>query len=321
LLSGSFDKSSSHFAGFVTALLLAVHPFNVEAVAWLSASKVVLYAVFYFSALTAYMHYINSGKLKYYCFSLCLFIVSFGAKEQAVVLSISVVLMDCVLNRNLKDKKIWLEKLPFFIFSIFGGLLTIQSQVKGLDEVSYHISQRIVFAAYTLTEYFTKCVAPVKLSYLYPFSSQPWEVMPLKLMIYPVAICILTILLIKFRIQKYRWPCFLLLFFVANLAVALHIISLSRFAIVADRYVYVASAAVFLGIGMLCLQLIKRYPKYRKLIIICLGIYIISLGVYAHQRTKVWLDTDSLKKELREQIQKRMTSGFPVQNNNIIITI
>jgi hypothetical protein len=306
LLSGKFHKQDSNCLAFFTALLFAVHPFNVEAVVWLSASKVVLFALFYLLAMIAYVRYINTGKSRYYIFTLLLFAVSFGAKEQAVTLSLCLVLLDYLLNRNLRNRKIWMEKLPFFILSILGGVLTIYSQGNGMDGISYPFYQRIAFAAYTLTEYFTKCVAPVNLSYLYPFPNQPEEMLPFNLWIYPAAILVLFILsVVKFKIQRHKWTCFLLLYFIANLSVSLHLISLSRFAIVADRYAYTASAAVFLGIGILLLHLVKRYVQYGKLIFAGIGIYVILLGAYAHSRTKVWYDTDSLKKELREQIEQR----------------
>ena len=39
-----------HLISFITALIFCIHPFNVESVAWMSASKIIVYALFYFLA-------------------------------------------------------------------------------------------------------------------------------------------------------------------------------------------------------------------------------------------------------------------------------
>jgi sulfite exporter TauE/SafE len=66
-----------------------------------------------------------------------------------------------------------------------------------------------------------------------------------------------------------------------------------------------ASPVVFLGVGILLLQPVKRFAQYKRLLFLSAGIYIILLGAYSHERSKVWHDTDSLKKELREKLELR----------------
>jgi hypothetical protein len=307
-LSGSFGSTAGSRIAFFTALLFAVHPFNVESVAWLSASKIPVYSFFFLLASISYVRYISGKKLKYYFLTLLLFILSFGGKEQAVALSLTAVLFDYVLGRNLKDKKVWLEKIPFFVLAILGGIITIHSVGRGYmtGEGSYPFHQRIVFSAYALAEYFVKCAAPVKLSYLYLYPNQPGEAIPVNFWIYPVLVAVLFITFIyRFNILKHKWQYFLLLFFIANLAVTLHIISLPRFAVIADRYAYISSIAVCLSIAMLSQYAAGRYPGLKRLIVAGLVIYVLLLGAYSHERSKVWHDTDSLKKELREQIEQR----------------
>jgi hypothetical protein len=306
-LSGVFDRPVGDRLALFTALLFAIHPFNVESVAWLSASKILVYAFFFLLASIAYVRYISSKKKKYYFLSLLLFVLSFGGKEQAVTLSLSVVLFDYVLVRNLRDWKVWFEKAPFFILAVLGGIVTVYSQGKGYIEGSgYPFYQRLVFSSYTLTEYFAKCVIPVKLSYIYPFPILKGEALPVNFWVYPgIVITLLAAFVYNVNLRRHKLMYFALLFFIVNLLVCLHIFSLPRFAIVADRYVYISSTAVFLSIGMLLQYLSKRYLKYKRLLMSGLAVYILLLGIYSHERTKVWHDIDSLKKELREQVQER----------------
>ncbi len=57
-------------------------------------------------------------KEKDYLLTLFLFAVSFLAKEQAVTLPLLLILIDWFCQ-NLKEKALWVEKLPFFILSLF----------------------------------------------------------------------------------------------------------------------------------------------------------------------------------------------------------
>ena len=48
---GGVSEKQILYVNFITTLLFAVHPINVEAVAWISALKVLLYAFFYLLGL------------------------------------------------------------------------------------------------------------------------------------------------------------------------------------------------------------------------------------------------------------------------------
>jgi hypothetical protein len=103
-LNKGFDELSVQRIAYFTAVLFAIHPFLVEAVAWIAASKIILYALFYLIALHCYLKYTVALKLKYYLLTLLFFIISFGAKEQAVTLPVCFILIDYALNRNLKTR-------------------------------------------------------------------------------------------------------------------------------------------------------------------------------------------------------------------------
>lgn len=62
LLSERVDGSKVKIMPFLTALLFAVHPLNVESVAWISASKVLIYSFFFLLALYAYVIYYKKNR-------------------------------------------------------------------------------------------------------------------------------------------------------------------------------------------------------------------------------------------------------------------
>ena len=312
-----FEEKTVIRIAFLTALLFAVHPFLVEAVAWVSASKVVLYALFYLIALHFYLTYINKGKGIHYALTLVFFIISFGAKEQAVTLPVCLLLIDTALRRNFNNKQIWLEKAPFFVLALFFGILTFLSQ--GIVENGalagkqfYPFYQRIALSGYTLSEYFFKCVLPVKLSYIYPFPMPVGAALPVRFYFY----CGMVLLAIAglFYAWRINWLFFGFAFFLIHVAIVLNFISLSRFTIVADRYVYLASIGLFFIMACLLNNAVERYRRYWKGLVLVAVLYVLSLGLYAHQRCLVWRNSITLKKEIKDLLKQN--AGFNSQKQN-----
>lgn len=306
-----FTISSACRIAFFTALLFSVHPLQAEAVAWISASKIVLYTLFYLLALYAYVCYAVSYKVKYYLLTVLCFVLSFGAKEQAVMLPVCLLLIDYAIGRSFQIKRVLLEKLPLFALSLIFGYVTMLSQASSgggvlSDVESYPFHQNLLFACYSFFEYIVKCLVPLKLSYLYIFPNQIGESVPLRFWIYPPIIAFLAISLSSF--WKRRWVLFGLLFFIIHIGIVLHIIPISRFVIVADRYVYVASVGLFFIISYLLDLAIHRRVSSLKLLIGVGVVYFIMLGTYANIRSRVWHDSETLKKELIELIEQQPDS-------------
>jgi hypothetical protein len=296
LPSGSFNKNECICLSFFTALLFAVYPLNAESVSWISASKVLLFTLFYLLSLLTYIQYVTGEKLRYYVCSLCFFLLSFGVKEQAITLSLSVILLDYVFNRNFKDKKVWMEKVPFVLLSILFIFITLRMQGDVFSYIggSYSFSERFVLMFYSFMEYITKCIFPMDIPFLYPYQTD--GTVPGYFWIYPIIVIILfALFFIEFKIKRHRYIYFILLFFVINL----HVVSLPRFSVPADNYIYILSSAVFLSMGILFLRIIKKYCRYKTLLYAGLIAYVMVLGIYSHKQIKEWHDSDSLKNTLQ----------------------
>lgn len=288
---------------FVTALIWGIHPVNVEAVSWLSASKILIYSSFYLLSLLSYLKFCKTRNILYYCSTLLLFFCSFLAKEQAVVLSLCILLIDYFLDRNLKDIKLWEEKIPFFLLSIYWGIITILSQGISENELFYSFPERIFLGCYTLFEYLTKCLIPVKLSYLYPFPMLPGEFIPLRFWLYPI---ILAIVIYCIYLLRKNIILFASIFFLIHILVALHIISISRFTVTADRYIYISCISICFFITYLFFDKIYYTKRFKRLIMTsCFVLYSLYLGIYSNSYTRVWQNSDGLKKELRLLLKER----------------
>lgn len=279
---------------FVAALLFLIHPMQVESVVWVSASKVLLYAFFFLSALIFYLRYIATSKKAFYLLAIILFILSFGAKEQTVVFPLALVLVDWYLGRDLKNKRVILEKIPFFLLSIGFSVISMIAQQTGfsykLENEYYPLVDRIFLASYAFTEYLFKLLIPFKLSAWYKFPISPGEAVPVKYYFYPTLILFLGYYLWQFVKEGKFWVLFGVVFFVINIMLTLHILPMARGVLMADRYVYVGSIGIFY---ILSTYLVSLYHKSKsetkqRTILSAFILYLIGLGGYTFWYTDHW---------------------------------
>ena len=130
---GGVSEKQILYVNFITTLLFAVHPINVEAVAWISALKVLLYAFFYLLGLLCYLRYIRTSKY----FLLCIndrvsFFVCFLGKGTGCYFSLALLIVDWFTNRNMKNLEVWSEKMSFSHYGILLELLLFFLKGKGL---------------------------------------------------------------------------------------------------------------------------------------------------------------------------------------------
>ena len=85
-------------SGFVTAAF-AIHPMNVDGVAWISTRSGLLAALFTLLALYAYIRYVDGGGLRYLIGSAVLFLFATFSKSPAVVLPLVLFLVDYYRRR------------------------------------------------------------------------------------------------------------------------------------------------------------------------------------------------------------------------------
>jgi hypothetical protein len=302
LLIGVFDKTEEmlkiniRIIAFMSALLFAIHPVNVESVAWVSASKIPVYTLFYLAGLNAYLKYIENERIKWFIFTIFCFIISFGCKEQTVTFPVSLLLIDWFLGRKLRSEKILVEKIPFFVLSLFFGLVTVT--VNGLSSgvSDYPFGQRLLFSCYAIFEYITKTLLPIQLNYLYPFPMDAGNAIPLKFWIFPFLILGLSFLPVIYR--KNRIVMFGVLWFFIHISLSLNIISLGRYAMIADRYLYIGIT----GLSIIITYIVNvLYSKYNKLIVsVLFTVYLCYLGTYTFIYTQKWQNSDTVKQYLRE---------------------
>jgi len=289
-----YRLSRNNYIALFIAALFALHPMQVESVAWISARKDILSGCFVLSSVIFYFQWKDKKKTRYYLTSLLLFTCALFSKPSAVVLPLVLILFEL-----LEEKKIgWsLVKHSFLYFSIslvFTLFIVLSTTSHSPYPMQfYSLSQRFVLIIYEVGFYIATFFYPFNLSacYSYPLLQQG----ELSTVYYGFSLLMLVssalIFLLRNKIPKIFFG--LLLYGVILLPV-LQIIPFNNASLVADRYVYLAMLGLLLasvGIGDV---LLKKFDVNRSIITIVLFSIIAFMSYASSTRLPVWNDSVSL---------------------------
>lgn len=223
--------------------LFGIHPMRSESVAWVTERKDVLYGLFYIAALLNYWKYLQTQKGKFYGLTLLFGLLSLFSKIQAVSLPLSMLALDWLAGRDVKSIKIWVEKAPFFLFSLVFGLVGIHflNEGEGLKDTGYSMTERFFFAAASLCNYFWKLLVPAGLSAYYPYPKAG----NLPALYYAAPLALAAIAWWVWRSQKTsKTIAFGVLFFLVNIVFVLQFKGAGK-AFMADRFTYIPYLGLF----------------------------------------------------------------------------
>ena len=282
----------------IVSLFFGIHPMHVESVSWVSERKDVLYVFFFLAGLITYLCYSETKKIIWYLTTLTLFVLSCLSKGMAVVFPMVLLLIDYL--RSVKwEKKVVIEKIPFFIIALGFGITAyvIQSDEPIAETQFFTIFQRLMFASYGTIMYVVKLIVPFGLSAFYPYPTLAKNgSVPVIFYLSPFIVLAFAGL-IYYYFRKNRVIVFGLLFYFVTVVLVLQFISVGS-ALWADRYSYLS----YIGLLFVAAYIINKaweaktgswtYLKYPLVIIAGIGAIIFSSETYA--RTQIWKNSETL---------------------------
>jgi tetratricopeptide (TPR) repeat protein len=290
-----YGLSGSYFTGLLTALLFAVHPLQVESVAWIAERKGVLSAAFYFAALIAYLRFMKNGKRTTYAAVMIFFILSLLSKSMAISLPFVLLLIDYLTGRKI-DKKTLIEKTPLFILSIIFTVIAIMSKQDAMGQgPHYSPVQNILAPAFEICFYLVKSIVPFNLCALY--DTGEGNALTLIMAVSAAAVCGIAVAVYYSR-RYSRIAVFCALYFIVTLAPVLQIVSSGGWTKVADRYTYIPLIGVYFLFASMFSYLLKN--TFKKLAFARMALFtgclaIVAFLVYATScQCLVWRDGFSL---------------------------
>jgi len=275
-------------SGFV-ALLFAIHPMHVESVAWVSERKDLLYTLFYVAAMILYIKYVDTSKIIFLVITTLLGAISLLCKPAAIVLPLSLLLIDFYKKRTWNIKWI-LEKIPLFIFCALMAYVTLQIQAKRAIASTelYSIMDRFFFAGFGWIWYLLKIIFPFPLSALHPF---PHELTPWYYLATAAAIGFVIYSLLKIKNRNFLFGFG---FYTVNLLLVLQIISIGN-AVVAERYTYVPYIGIFFWIAMEGHKALQgRLASYKAMLLSIMAILILAFSWMSFTHISTWTSSQVL---------------------------
>lgn len=269
------------------ALLFAVHPLRVEAVAWATERRGLLAGLFYFSTLLCRL---QSGLVRR--FAPLLFLISLLSKGSGIALPVTLLCLNVYPLRRLSaDPRCWLapneravlwEHAPFFLLAAAFGLVELAAYAHyPVAAAAAEPASRAARACFALVFYLVKTAVPLRLS---PVYESTW----------PIALCgpaLLAVTWLVWRMRE-RWPYGLpaWVHYVATLAPVLGLIKFSEHS-VADRYSYLACAVWPALVAGGLWSLGRKGSSAGRFALIGAAVVVAGLAALSWKQTGVWRDS------------------------------
>ncbi|MGA2139970.1 MAG: tetratricopeptide repeat protein [Verrucomicrobiia bacterium] len=291
-------------AAWLAAMLWAVHPVNVESVAWITELKNTQSGVFFFLALLCFLRFETEGGRHWYSRALLCGLAALLSKPSTVVLPLALLL--CVWwLRGRWSRTDLLRVVPFFVMALGMSAVAIIEQrgwiVKaGTTEWTLGMAERFVIAGKVVWFYAAKLLWPVPLAFIYP----RWDVTSRSWLSWAPLAGLVAIGLLLWGWRRKSWARAALFgcgYFVAALLPVLGFLDVFyfRYAFVADHFQYLAGVGVIalvVGAAATGLERVGRWGRDVGLFAAAASLLLLGASTWkqAHiyqDRGTLWRDT------------------------------
>jgi Flp pilus assembly protein TadD len=283
------------------AALFALHPVQVESVAWITEQKNLLSLLFSLLAALAWLEFIEAepaASRRFYALSLVSFALALCSKTTACTLPFALLLILWLKRVPIRWPRL-LQIVPFFLLSLGMGLLTMwwERYHQGTEGKPFALGalERVLIASRAIWFYAGKLLWPTNLTFSYP----RWTISPADPLSYVwlAALVALGAAVVFARRRPGRGPETAILFYAVTLSPLLGFIMLYtfRYTFVADHYQYVASigplALAAAGIDLAFERVRKPQPILKAAL--CGGL-LLTLGAATWNQCRMYADAETL---------------------------
>jgi Tfp pilus assembly protein PilF len=288
-------------AAWLAATLWALHPVNVESVAWITELKNTQSGLFFFLSVWCFLRSeAGAARRRWYGLALLCGLAALLSKPSTVVLPLALLL--CVWwERGSWRRADILRIAPFFILALGMSALTVVEQrgpiqLAGTAEWNLGMAERFVMAGKAVWFYASKTVWPARLTFVYPRwkldAGSVWSWLPLAGLV--VGGALLWLWRRQFWARAGWFGCG---FFVLSLLPVLGFFDVFyfRYSYVADHFQYLAcigliSLAVSTGTAI-CERAGQRGRDWGML---AAAIVMLTLGLSTWGQARIYQDSETL---------------------------
>ena len=282
--------TSAAWRSALAAAVFAIHPLQVESVAWVAERKNLLSSFFCLLALWNYAAYVERPARKRYAAILVSFSAALMSKAPAVTLPCLLLVMDYWPLKRLQKgwRPLVAEKTPLFALAAAAGIIALvctKERITPLADLPFGL--RMANAALSVAAYLQKTLWPSGLAVYYP---HPRGTLSIALAVGSTALLAgLSLALIRLRNEK---PFLLAgwLWFLTALAPMLGLIQVGGQAM-ADRYAYIP----LIGLSIMAAWTIPFGPRRgSRATVLGAAATVAALMVAAGLQVRYWRDDVAL---------------------------
>ena len=318
---------------WMVAALFALHPVNVETVAWIAERKNLLSMFFLLLTLAAYRWYARKPQLSRYLVVAVLFALGLMSKPQVITLPFVLLLWDywplgrlalrpspSTLRQNSSGaisgeqrtaNSAWrwllLEKLPLLALSAASAVLTVNAQAGGGATSYYGHVLRLENALVSYARYLGKAFWPSRLALFYPYPLKPYPLWQLC----GAAFILLAITLAVALAYRRRYLTVGWLWFLGTLVPMIGVVQVGTQAM-ADRYAYLPFVGLFIMVCWLVAEWVAQMHLSPVLLRTASMVVLLSLALVSHRQVGFWNDHITLWTHVLE-----VTNNNWVGENNL----
>ena len=319
-------------SGFV-AVMFALHPINVESVAWISQRKNVLSTMFWLLTIWAYIQYAKKPRIKRYGLIVLFFALGLMSKPMLVTLPFVLLLLDYWPLRRLKlgqdedndeitenytfnglsISQLVCEKIPLFLLVAGTSIVTFFGQESGgaIQHDVFTLQARLTSAMVSYLEYLEKMLWPKGLAVLYPHPINTLAVW--KGMLCGMALMGITAISIRF-IRKAPYFAVGWFWYLGTLVPVIGIVQVG-WASMGDRYAYVPLIGIFIIVAWGLPELMAKWRYKEKVLSISVGIIISAFLVITWEQVSHWKNSITIFKHAIGVTDKKYSTFAPIHNN------
>jgi hypothetical protein len=279
---------------WIAAWIFALHPVQVESVAWMTELKNVLSTFFYL--LTGLLLLKDKQKPSggTYATALLLFLCSLLSKSVTVTFPVVILLIGWWMTGSITRRDLF-RLFPFIAMGLGVGLFTLHFEHHwvGAQGIPWTLTgpERLLVSGRAFWFYLAKLFYPSPLVFIYP----RWAINPGNLLgfLYPVT----ALLFLALLAWKQKWwgkvPFAGFLFFVITLSPMLGLTNFyfMRFSFVADHFQYLAAIGIFAWLGWALSRLLAHLGiEDSPLSVLLIGLLLMNLGLATARAARKYSD-------------------------------
>jgi protein O-mannosyl-transferase len=283
---------------FLAAAIFALHPVQVESVAWITELKNALSAVFYLGAALAYLRFDQSRKQSWYWGALGLFVLGLLSKTVTATLPGALLVVFWWQRGRVRWREDVLALVPFFVLGATAGVCTavVERYLIGAEGEAFEFSivQRLLLAGRAPWFYLRQLLWPAELMFIYPrwtLSGAVWWQY-----LFPAATLLALAVLWRLRL-RWRGPLAAVLFFLGTLLPVLGFCNVFPFifSFVADHFQYLASLGIITLASAGGALLLNGRDAWRRRAGYALSVALLAmLATLTWRQSRIYTDMDTL---------------------------